>query len=110
MTEFPMKLLLVALPLTLLVASPANAFDPDQLQQLLTTNFCSQCDLSGADLSNKNLTDAHLGGANLQNANLSGATLDGADLSGADFTDANVTGASHANTNKKNIISLPTGW
>ena len=105
-----MKYFLVAASLALLAASPASAFDPDQLQQLLTTNACPQCDLSGADLSNQNLTDAHLSGANLQNANLTGATMTGADVSGADFTGATVTGVSHENTNKKDAISLPTGW
>ena len=31
-------------------ASSASAFDPDDLQKLLDTNSCTQCDLSGANL------------------------------------------------------------
>ena len=52
----------------------------DNITQLLTTNECEGCDLSGADLSNTNLRSAKLFGANLRNANLSWANLYRADL------------------------------
>jgi uncharacterized protein YjbI with pentapeptide repeats len=77
-------------------------------QQLLETNACPGCDLSGAVLNRLNLAGADLSGANLagarlylanlagadlRNANLQGAALGGADLAGADLTGANLTGA-----------------
>lgn len=77
-------------------------------QQLIETNSCPGCNLSGAvlnriDLSGANLEGANLAGtqlylanlagANLQNANLQGAALGGADLAGADLRGANLTGA-----------------
>ena len=69
-------------------ASSASAFDPDDLQKLLDTNVCVQCDLREA-----NLMDAYLTGTNLTDANLSGANLVSADLSGAILIYANLSGA-----------------
>ncbi len=77
-------------------------------QQLMETNSCPNCDLSGAvlnrfDLSGANLEGANLAGAklyladltgvNLQNANLQGTALGGADLTDSDLRGANLTGA-----------------
>jgi uncharacterized protein YjbI with pentapeptide repeats len=77
-------------------------------QQLMETNSCPGCNLSGAvlnriDLSGANLEGANmagaklyladLSGANLKNANLQGAALGGADLADADLRGANLTGA-----------------
>ena len=64
-----------------LTASSASAFDPDDLQKLLHTNKCVECDLS--DLSETNLWGANLDGADLSGADLSGADLYGAKLKGA---------------------------
>lgn len=72
----------------LMVASTAQAENPEHVRRLLTTNACYGCDLSGAILS-----DAHLIGADLRNANLSGAQLVGSNLEGADLTGANLEGA-----------------
>lgn len=77
-----------ALALPLLVAVPARAENPVHVVQLLETNLCAGCDLSGADL-----TQAHLIGADLRNADLSGAILTEANLEGADLTRANLDGA-----------------
>ena len=71
-----------------LLASPAQAYDPQQLQQLLATKSCPRCDLKGANLVNADLSGAKLMGANLSWANLSGANLRGANISGANFSGA----------------------
>ncbi|NJL50058.1 MAG: pentapeptide repeat-containing protein, partial [Leptolyngbyaceae cyanobacterium SM2_5_2] len=60
---------------------PVRAENPAHVQQLLETNLCAGCDLSGA-----NLSQAHLIGADLRNADLSGAILVEANLEGADLT------------------------
>ena len=90
----------------------------DNVTQLLTTNECEGCDLSGADLSNANLRSAKLSYANLrkaklawanlyradlyfanlrhadlQNANLQDADLKHAEMQYANLTDADLTGA-----------------
>ncbi|MEC4806739.1 MAG: pentapeptide repeat-containing protein [Jaaginema sp. PMC 1079.18] len=83
---------------SLFLAFPAQAENPDHLEQLLETKMCAGCDLSGADLSGVNLTEAYLIGAdlraaNLQNANLVNANLEGADLTGANLEGANLTAA-----------------
>ncbi len=80
-----MKSTLIALGLV--VASPlvwggmAIAENVEQVQKLLDTNACMNCDLQGADLRG-----AHLIGADLRNANLAGADLYEANLEGADLT------------------------
>ncbi len=63
------------------------------VQQLILTNECTGCDLSGVTL-----TDAHLIGADLRNANLQFADLTGSNLEGADLTGANLMGANFTNT------------
>ena len=81
---------------TVATPSQTNAqlrYDPAQVQQLLQTNICPGCDLSGADLIWANLTRAILGGANLSGANLSGANLSLANLSLASLPGAELTKA-----------------
>ena len=78
-----MKLTLTALTVaTSLMASGASAFDPKDLQKLLDTNECVECDLSGADLSGADLIRADLRGANLWMADLGAANLTEAVLRG----------------------------
>lgn len=70
------------------------------IEELLDTNRCYGCNLSGADLSGANLDGADLEGADLSNAllkksdledaNLKGANLSGADLTGADLSKADL--------------------
>ncbi|NEO84585.1 MAG: hypothetical protein F6J87_10080 [Spirulina sp. SIO3F2] len=72
----------------LCMSLPAWAADPAAIAQLLETNQCVNCDLSGADLAGANLF-----GANLVNADLSGADLSGAHLGSANLMDANLTDA-----------------
>ncbi|MBX2865232.1 MAG: pentapeptide repeat-containing protein [Leptolyngbyaceae cyanobacterium MAG.088] len=63
----------------------------DAKQQLIDTNACIRCDLTGVDLSEMDLDKANLEGAILTGANLSGADFSGAYLVGADLSDANLT-------------------
>ncbi len=91
---------------------PAQAFLPEHLAQLLKTNQCPNCDLSGANLEKANLSNANLIGANLQNAtltgaNLSNANLEGASLKGASLNDvylyrANLTGTNFSSASLQN--------
>ena len=96
-----------------LVSSSASAFEPADLQKLLDTGNCVQCDLSGADLIGAdlitaniidpfalgaNLMDANLKGANLFEANLANANLSGANLGSADLYLAYMNGAILCNT------------
>jgi uncharacterized protein YjbI with pentapeptide repeats len=69
-----MKLTLPILAISAtMFASSASAFDPDDLQKLLHTNKCVECDLS--DLSEANLWGATIRGANLRGADLNGGIL-----------------------------------
>lgn len=83
--------------LAISVIPPASA-NTEQIQQLLATKDCQNCDLSGAglvmaNLSGANLSGANLSGANLSRANLSGANLVGANLVGTSLFGANLSGA-----------------
>ena len=92
---------------TITISLPTQAENLSDLNQLLGTKKCSQCDLTNsglvqadltgadlvkADLTGANLSQANLMGANLSEANLTGASLHGANLTGADLTGANLTG------------------
>ncbi len=78
-------------------------------KQLIETNSCPGCDLSGLNLDRVNLTGANLEGANLshvtlhlaslakanlRNTDLRDAEFGGADLAGADLRGADLIGAS----------------
>jgi len=94
-----MKLqLLAVIPLLTAIAVPAQAENLTDLNQLLGSKKCSQCDLSDAglvqaDLIGSDLAEANLAGANLSQANLKGADLRGANLAGASLHGANLVGA-----------------
>ena len=117
--------------ISLALASPSSwAYNQDDLQRLLETKNCPQCDLRFAILEEVNLDDAQLAGANfegakllevslqhaeLQNTNfnyalihdsdLNFARLEGADLQHATLEDSNLTQANltQANLNSVNI-------
>ncbi|QQE65011.1 low-complexity protein [Leptolyngbya sp. BL0902] len=93
-----------ALALPLVIALPSQAENPAQVQQLLTTNLCAGCDLSGADLTQAHLIGADLSGANLSGANLTEANLEGADLSGANLEGANLSQAFLTNALLNNAV------
>lgn len=76
-----------------LAEHPVDDLQASNLRQLLITNECSGCDLTGVDLSGAHLSGADLRSADLTEANLSGVNLEGADLTKANLTDANLTGA-----------------
>ncbi len=77
----------------LMVPTLAGAFEQADLERLLQTNECGECDLAGAPLAQKNLAKAILAKANLQGADLRGAVLRMADLEGANLKDADMSGA-----------------
>ncbi|MEL6910279.1 MAG: pentapeptide repeat-containing protein [Cyanobacteria bacterium J06629_2] len=94
------------------VVLPVQAESLRDLNQLLATKKCSECDLSdaglvqanlvGADLVGVNLAGANLSQANLKGANLAGANLAGASLHGANLTGANFSGANLLGTDLRN--------
>jgi len=108
-----MKLQLLAV-ITLLttIAAPIRAESLSDLNQLLNSKKCSQCDLSdaglvqanlvGSDLSQANLAGANLSQANLKGADLRGANLAGASLHGANLAGANLLGANLTGTDLRN--------
>lgn len=63
------------------------------LERLLETNRCVECDLAGADLTKAKLEGAYLERANLEGANLRGANLENANLKAANLIGANLTDA-----------------
>lgn len=84
--------------ITLVISTSSQAESLSDLNQLLSTKKCTQCDLSNAGLVQANLTganfvEANLAGANLSQANLAGADLTGANLTGTSLHGANLTGA-----------------
>ncbi|PZD74848.1 Secreted effector protein PipB [Acaryochloris thomasi RCC1774] len=81
----------LALVSALAVSFPVRAEQPAQVRQLIETNICAGCDLSGADLSQAHLIGADLRNANLRDANLVEANLEGADLTGANLQGADLT-------------------
>ena len=89
-----------------LAETPAEAVIDEMraanLQRLMITNQCYECDLVGVDLSNAHLIGADLRGAILTGANFSWSNLEGADLSGANLTGANFTGAFLTNASLTN--------
>jgi tetratricopeptide (TPR) repeat protein len=99
---------LIASLTTIAISLPSQAESLSDLNQLLNSKKCSQCDLSnsglvqanliGVDLAQANLVGANLSQANLTGANLTGANLTGASLYGANLTGANLTGANLSGT------------
>jgi uncharacterized protein YjbI with pentapeptide repeats len=75
----------------------------ENVDQLIKTNKCPDCNLAGADLNRLNLSGADLQRANLtgatffladiSDANLSGAILRGAQFGGADLANTDLSGA-----------------
>jgi Pentapeptide repeats (8 copies) len=89
---------LYCIALQFAIVPTAHAYNTADLNQLISTNKCVGCDLSGADLSRRQLANADLQAANLVGAkltstNLSGAKLGGANLTGADLTNTNLSQA-----------------
>lgn len=99
-------------------ATPLQAENLNDLNQLLGTKRCEGCDLTnaglihanlaGATLNNSNLAKANLSQANLAGADLRGANLAGASLYGANLTGANLTGANLTGTDLRNAYLMDT--
>lgn len=97
---------------TIALSNPTQAESLNDLNQLLSTKKCAQCDLTnaglvqadltGADLVRANLAGANLSQANLTGSNLTGANLAGTSLYGANLTGANLTGVNLAGTDLRN--------
>ncbi|MBL4902479.1 pentapeptide repeat-containing protein [Desulfocapsa sp. AH-315-G09] len=68
---------------------------------LIETRSCPQCDLSGANLSRLDLSGTNLDGANLSRSKLALANLSEANLQNADLREANFSGADLANTDMR---------
>ncbi len=66
-------------------------YNEADLEQLLATGSCKDCELSGVDLSGKDLRKAQLQGSNLRGANLLNANLTMAELSGANLSRASLS-------------------
>ena len=73
-----------------LLAIASCASHSDQVEQLLDTNACPTCDLSGTNLQRLDLQQADLRGANLQEANLQQANLRDVLLIGSNLQQANL--------------------
>lgn len=89
------------------------------IEKLLETKRCIQCDLTGAKLDRADLSEADLRGSrlrdvtffladlancNFQNCDLRDAQFGGADLSGADFRGADISGVSFGGAYLKGAI------
>jgi tetratricopeptide (TPR) repeat protein len=111
-------LTLIATLITSVISLPSQAESLSDLNQLLNTKKCSQCDLSnsglvqanliGVDLAQANLIGANLSQANLTGADLRGTNLTGASLYGANLTGANLTGANLSGTDLRNAYVANT--
>jgi uncharacterized protein YjbI with pentapeptide repeats len=103
----------------LLTGSVAYGFNHADIDTLMETKQCANCDLSeanlvglivvdrdldgsnlsGADLTGADLSGTDASGVNLSGAKLAGAKLNGTDLSGSNLSGADLTGASIDGTN-----------
>ena len=98
-TRAGVKQLLIGVAVGAFLAAPHSAaHDTAHLLQLLGTNACVDCDLTGVDLRYFDLTDADLRGADFSGALLSFTKLTRADLSGADLSGVLLEGAHLAGT------------
>lgn len=69
----------------LFCATPAWAFEADDLRRLITERSCRNCDLSGADLGGLDLSQGDFSGADFTFANLQETDFSGANLKGVLF-------------------------
>jgi len=88
-----MRRVLFALLGLVILASPAAAFDDDDLKLLNQNNSCYQCDLRDVVLSGKILHIVRLGDSDLVGARLDRVEAYEADFSGANLTNADLSSA-----------------
>ena len=84
------------------ISQTVLAYVAEDVQRLLETNSCEQCDLSQANLREVDLKYANLSGADLTGANLTAADLGHANIDGSNFSGA---GLSHAQLDNVNLKS-----
>ena len=83
-------------------AIAARAENPDHVRQLLETNECEECDLSGSRLEGLDLTGANLQGSQLNGANLTNTTLTRANLQDVNLSQTTLTGTTLQGANLTN--------
>ena len=100
---------LVGMSSALIIAGFSSAYAnaiSEQVQQnidtLMQTNGCPECNLQGADLNRMELSGADLSGADLSGATFFLTNLSGANLTGANLRDAKFGGADLANADLRN--------
>jgi len=71
----------------------ALAYKTADVERVLRTGVCYQCDLSGADLQGRDLSNSRLGRSDLSGADLRMTNLRGANLHCATLADARLEGA-----------------
>ncbi|NNK96710.1 MAG: pentapeptide repeat-containing protein [Desulfobacterales bacterium] len=102
--SFALKLTIIAFSFSIFLGvNNLSAQVQENVDQLIKTNQCPDCNLTGADLNRLNLSGADLQRANLtgatffladlSDANLSGAILRGAQFGGADLANTDLSGA-----------------
>jgi hypothetical protein len=90
--------------LVLFINEPSFAYSEDDVQQLLGTNSCEQCNLRGAILKEADLKYANLGGADLTGADLRAADLAHANINRTNFSGADLSYGQLDNLNLKTAI------
>jgi uncharacterized protein YjbI with pentapeptide repeats len=75
-------------------APPQGGYDPDQLNQLLTTRKCQSCNLRGVVISFKDLQGADLTRAYLSNSTIDHVNFDNARFDNVEWIDANISSTS----------------
>ena len=80
----------IAVSLSLTLGAAVRAANPTQVQKLLNSGDCENCDLSEASLYNYVLDGVDLTGANLRAAALQGSKLNSANLSNVKGDRANL--------------------
>lgn len=75
-------------------APPQGGYDPDQLNQLLTTRKCQACNLRGVVISSKDLQGADLTRAYLSNSTIDQVNFNNARFDNAEWVDAGVSSTS----------------
>ncbi|MEH6470574.1 MAG: pentapeptide repeat-containing protein [Halopseudomonas sp.] len=98
-----MKLCSLAVALAITLATPAWAYDSDDLRKLQIDKKCNGCDLEGANLRGMSLRGAEIRWSNLSNANLNNVDLTDAELVGSDLTRARVSNTRFNGANMQGV-------
>ncbi len=104
--------LLCALSSILLVSNGLQAMSEveNNVEKLLKTRECADCNFFNANLEGKNLAGVNLIDANLVGANLEGANLRNSNLKNTNFKNANLKNANLKNANLRNANIANTNF